>query len=135
MKMSLLIVATLLLNGCAASEEKDERREETAMVDFIEINELVSVGVLRTMEREQLSTRTINDTYIIVSTRRQDYLLEYYSRCMRRYDGQVEPDIRRDSAALYPGVDTFRGCRIKAIYAIEPGQVDELREIGRSVGG
>ena len=33
---------------------------------------------------------------------------------------------------LYAGADTFRGCRIKAIYALEPGQADELREIGRA---
>jgi len=135
MKMSLLIVATLLLTASAASEEKDDRREETAMADFIAINELVSVDAIRTMAREQLVATAVNDTYIIVSTRKQDYLVEYYVRCTQRYDGQVEPDVRRDSTALYPGVDTFRGCRIKAIYAIGPGQVDELRDIGRSVGG
>jgi len=135
MKTSLLVVAALLLSACAAPGEKDGPRDETAIADFIEVNELVSVDVIRTMQREQLVATAVNDTYIIVSTRKQDYLLEYYVRCTQRYDGQVEPDVRRDSTALYPGVDTFRGCRIKAIYAIGPGQVDELRDIGRSVGG
>jgi hypothetical protein len=133
MRTSLFVVATLLLIACAAPDEKDGRRDETAITDFIEINELVSVDAIRT--REQLVARRVNDTYYIVSTRKQDYLLEYYSRCMRRYDGSIEPDKRQDARALYPRIDTFRGCRIKAIYAIEPAQVDELREIGKSVGG
>jgi len=133
MRTSLLVVATLLLIACAAPDEKDGRREDTAITDFIEVNELVSVDAIRTMD--QLVGRKVNDTYYIVSTRKQDYLLEYYDRCMLRYDGSVEPDRRQDSRALYPRIDTFRGCRIKAIYAISPGQVDEVRDIGKSVGG
>jgi len=133
MRTLLLVVATLLLIACAAPDEKDDRRDETAITDFIEINELVPVDAIRTMD--QLVAREVNDTYYIVSTRKQDYLLVYYGPCMRRYDGTVEPDRRQDWRALYPRTDTFRGCRIKAIYAIEPGQVDELRAIGKSVGG
>jgi hypothetical protein len=53
---------------------------------------------------------------------------------MPRYDGRIEPDRRKDAHALYPRIDTFRGCRIKAIYAITPGQVDEVRDIGKSIG-
>lgn len=125
-------VATLalLITACAAPGDTEEPREESPIVDFIEVNELPAVDKIRTME--QLTARDVNDTYVIVSTRRQDYLLEYHSRCYRRDDGSVEPDVRRDSRALYPGLDTFRGCRIKAIYELEPGQADELRQIGRA---
>ena len=133
MRTLLLVVATLLLIACAAPDEKDGGREETAITDFIEVNELVAVDAIRTLD--QLEAKKVNDTYYIVSTRKQHYLLEYYSHCVRRYDGSVEPDRRQDARALYPRIDTFRGCRIKAIYAIGPGQVDELREIGKSVGG
>lgn len=133
MKTTTLFVACIALAACAAPGDSKESRKDTAVLDFIEVNELESVDAVRTME--QLSSRKVNDTYLIVSTRKQDYLLEYYSRCMRRFDGRVEPDIRQDSRALYPRVDTFRGCRIKAIYALEPGQADEVREIGKSVGG
>lgn len=133
MKTTTLFVACIALAACAASGDSKESRKDTAVLDFIEVNELESVDAVRTME--QLSSRKVNDTYLIVSTRKQDYLLEYYSRCMRRFDGGVEPDIRQDSRALYPRVDTFRGCRIKAIYALEPGHADEVREIGKSVGG
>ena len=65
---------------------------------------------------------------------REDYLLEYFSRCLRNMDGRVEPDIRRDARRIYAGADTFRGCRIKELYSLDPAQADELREIGESVG-
>ena len=123
----------MLLAACAASDEKEERREQTAIADFIATNELESVKAIRTLD--QLSSSDVSDLYIIVSTRREDFLLEYYSRCVRRFDGRVEPDVRQDSRALYPKIDTFRGCRIKAIYALQPGQADEIKALGRSVGG
>ena len=135
MKPVMPLLAALLLAACATSGDPEERREETAIADFIEVNELVSVDVLRTRTMDQLASREVSDLYALVSTRREDYLLEFYSRCMGRFDGRVEPDIRRSPGALYPGVDTFRGCRIKAIYALGPGQADEVRALGRSVGG
>ena len=132
-KITALLIASFLLAACAASDEKEERREETAIADFIEVNELASVNSIRTLD--QLSSSSVSDLYLVVSTRKEDFLLEYYSRCERGCDGRVKPDIRQDSRALYPRVDTFRGCRIKAIYALQPGQADEIKELGRSVGG
>ena len=129
-KSTAIVFVAILITACAAPGDPEEPREESAIVDFIEVNELPRVDKVRTVE--QLTARDVNDMYVIVSTRRQDYLLEYYSRCYRRDDGRVEPDVRRDSRALYPGMDTFRGCRIKAIYELEPGQADELRDIGRA---
>jgi hypothetical protein len=135
-KPVMLLLAVQLLAACATSGESEERREETAIADFSEVNELVSVDALRTRTMEPLSSREVGDRFVLVSARREDdYLLEFYSRCTRRFDGRVEPDIRKDAGALYPRVDTFRGCRIKAIYALGPGQADEVRELGKSVGG
>lgn len=133
MKITALLIASALLTACAALDDKEGRREETAIADFIEVNELTSVDSIRTLD--QLSSSNATDLYIIVTARREDFLLEYYSRCMKDFDGRVKPDIRQDSRALYPKIDTFRGCRIKAIYALEPGQADEIRALGRSVGG
>lgn len=129
-RTTFLLLLAAAVAACAAPDERDGPRDDTAIDDFIEVNELAAVDVVRT--RDQLVAREVNETFLIVSTRREDYLLEYFSRCTRRDDGRVEPDVRRDSRALYPGVDTFRGCRIKAIYELEPGQADELREIGRA---
>ncbi|MDH3621997.1 MAG: DUF6491 family protein [Gammaproteobacteria bacterium] len=125
-----LAAAAVVLAACAAPEERDPVREDAPIRDFIDVNELAEVRVIRTLD--QLSSREVNDYYVIVSTRREDYLLEYFSRCLPNYDGRVEPDVRRDSRALYPGADTYRGCRIKTIYALEPGQADELHEIGKA---
>lgn len=127
-----LFVAAVLLAACATPGEPEERREESAIADFIAVSELDSVDAIRTMD--QLSSKKVSELYVVVSTRRDDFLIEYFSRCVRRFDGRVEPDVRQDARALYPRIDTFGGCRIKAIYALEPGQADEVREIGRSVG-
>lgn len=131
MRALLLLTVSTLLVACASSSE-DERDEETAFVDFIEINELESVDVIRTMD--QLSSILLNDEYVIVSSGRKDFLVEYYTRCIEEFDGRPKPDIRRNARAIYAKADTYRGCRIKAIYALEAGHVDELRQLGRSVG-
>jgi len=133
LKITALMIASMLLAACAAPDEKEDRREETAIADFIDVNELASVKSIRTME--QLSSSTISERYVILSTRREEFLLEYYSRCERRFDGSVAPDVRQDGRALYPKTDTYRGCRIKALYALLPGQADEIKALGRSVGG
>ena len=129
-RTAVITFVVAVLAACAAPGDTEVPREELAIVDFIEVNELAEMDKIRTMET--LTAKDVNDTYVIVSTRRQDYLLEYFSRCYPRDDGRIEPDIRRDSRALYPGVDTFRGCRIKALYELEPGQAEELREIARA---
>lgn len=129
-RTAVITLVAAALAACAAPGDTEAPREELAIVDFIEVNELAELDKIRTMET--LTAKDVNDTYVIVSTRRQDYLLEYFSRCYPRDDGRIEPDIRRDSRALYPGVDTFRGCRIKALYELEPGQAEELREIARA---
>jgi len=132
MQTLLLIIFSALLVGCASTTEED-RDDDTAFVDFIEVNELESVDLIRTMD--QLSSIPLNDEYIIVSTRRESFLLEYFSRCWSSFEGRPEPDVRRDARAIYARIDTFRGCRIKAIYPLEAGHVDELRQLGQSVGG
>jgi len=129
-KAGTLLLAAAFLVACATSQEQDERLEDTAIADFIAVNELASVDVIRTMD--QLTFKEVSDEYVLVSTRREDFLLQYFNRCIRYTDGRVEPDFRRDARALYAGADTFRGCRIKAIYALEPGQADEVREIAEA---
>lgn len=134
MKKLTLLIAGLAVTACASTDEADEpRKEETAVQDYIEINGLDSVSSI--WNDNALSFDEIDDTFLLVSTKRQDYLLEYFSRCIRYTDGGVEPDIRRDWRRIYAGADTFRGCRIKKLYSLDPAQADELREIGRSVGG
>ena len=133
MKIMARLVGVLVVTACAAPGADDGHRRDTAVTDFIEVNELVEQAAVRSLD--QLEAREINDRFVIVSTRREDYLLLYYSRCIQGVDGRIVPDVRQDSRALYAGVDTFRGCRIKAIYRLAPGQAEELLELGRAVGG
>lgn len=133
MKTTALLIATILLAACATSDEQEDRREETAIADFIEVNELVSHASIRTME--QYAASVVSNMHVIISTRKEDYLLEYFTRCRKRINGRVDPDYRKDARTLYAKADTYRGCRIKAIYALQPGQADEIRELGGSVGG
>ena len=131
--MAALLTTTLWLAACASSGEKEDRNEATAVADFIAVNELTSANVIRTMD--QMSFHALSDLHVLVKTRREEFLLEYFSRCINYSGSRVEPDYRKDSRALYAKADTFRGCRIKALYRLEPGQADELRTIGETVGG
>jgi hypothetical protein len=77
----------------------------------------------------------LNDRYVILSTRREQYLLEYPYPC--RDDPITQrprPDIRRDARAIYADSDTFRGCPIGALYAITADQAEELKSIGEAPG-
>jgi hypothetical protein len=133
MKRIVLLALCLATAACASTDNAEEPRKETAVQDYIAVNELDSVSSMRT--DGTLSYYEINDTYLLVSTNREDFLLEYFTGCMRYTEGRVEPDFRRDPRRIYAGADTFRGCRIKELYSLDPAQADELREIGRSVGG
>ena len=82
----------------------------------------------------QLNGYDINDYYVILSERKKKYLLEYRQRCTRDYYGRVQPDIRNDPKAIRPRIDTYRGCRIKAIYAIDEALEGELKAIGKAPG-
>lgn len=132
MKITALFVAIMLLSACAATDEQAGDRTRTAIADFIEVNELVSLDSIRTVD--QLSTIEVSDQHFIVSTRRDDFLLEH-ARCVKPVDGRIQPDYRKDLRTLYARADTYRGCYIKAIYALEPGQADEIKNLGVSVGG
>lgn len=126
MNKALCLPAMFFLCACAASEE-DERLD--AIDDFIQVSELEEVGAIRTVDR--LDQDVLNDRYVIVTTRKERFLLAYFSPCPELYDQTRRPDVRRYPHAIYAGSDTFRGCRIKAIYSINAGQVAELEEMGR----
>lgn len=130
MKYIALIAGTVLLGACATSHQLEEIN---AVKDFIEINDLPQAESIRTFD--QLDQEELNDRFIIVSNRRETFLIEYTQRCiMDPITNQVRPDIRRDSRHIYAGIDTFRGCRIKTIYGITEDQAQELQMIGEAPG-
>ncbi|MBT8081654.1 MAG: hypothetical protein KJP08_11085 [Gammaproteobacteria bacterium] len=124
------LAALLLLGACAATEEAEDA---SAFRDFIEVTELKSVQAIRTFGA--LDHEVLNDEYVVVTNRDQDYLLEYWGSCAKDpFTLRVKPDVRRDARKMYVGIDTFRGCRIKALYELSPDQVIELRNMGMAPG-
>ena len=130
MKHFALIITAALLGACATSHQEERIN---AVRDFIDVNDLPQAESIRTFE--QLDQKELNEQFIIVSNRREHFLIEYSQRCI--YDpltNRPRPDVRRDSRHIYPGIDTFRGCRIKTIYAISEDQVQELQGLGEAPG-
>ena len=130
MKYYAALVTLFLLVGCASTGQ-DERINATK--DFVEVNELEKVAKIRTYDR--IGQHVLNDRYVILSTRREQYLLEYSHACREDpFSNRVRPDVRRDAGAIYADSDTFRGCSIRALYAISADQAEELKSIGTAPG-
>ena len=130
MKRYALLLALSLLAACATTNQEERIN---AVKDFIEVSELPKTDVIRTFDR--LEQQVLNDRYVIVSTRKDQYLLEYAYTCREDpFTNQVKPDVRRDARAIYAGADTFRGCQIKTIYVITKDQAEEIKNIGEAPG-
>ena len=130
MKRHASLLVLMFLTACATTGQEERIN---AVKDFIEVNELEKADKIRTFER--IEQHVLNDRFVIVSTRREQYLLEYPMPC--RDDPLTrgpKPDIRRDSSAIYAGSDTFRGCQIRALYPITEDQAEELKSIGKAPG-
>ena len=122
-----LVLAALLLGACASEEERPD-----AIDDFIVVSDLEEVNVIRSYI--QFEQKVLNELYVIVYTRKEQYLLAYETRCRVMYDMPRRPDRRGDPYAIYADTDTFRGCHIKALYTITVEQAAELMEMGRAPG-
>jgi hypothetical protein len=125
-----MLVALMFLVACATTSQEEQIN---ATKDFVEVNELQEVAKIRTFDR--IDQHVLNDRYVILSTRREQYLLEYPYPC--RDDPITQrprSDVRRDARAIYATGDTFRGCQIRAFYAITADQAEELKSIGKAPG-
>ena len=134
MKTVFLFVALLAaaVGGCA-SDQKIPSRE--AVDDFVVVSELPPTDSIRYFGHLQLQQTYLNDYYVIMSTRKEDYLIEFTKRCWALTDNsQVKTDIRHESNVLRAKFDTIRGCRIKAMYPINKGQAEELKSLGDAPG-
>ena len=129
MNKALLLIAALSIAACAAT---DEEKSPDAIIDFIEVNDLEEVSVIRSYKG--FGQSVLNDRYVIVTTRKEQYLLAYAYRCSEFNEATREPDVRSEPHAIHAKSETFRGCRIKALYPISKGQQQELEEIGQAPG-
>ena len=129
---SILLFALVILvlqAGCAARKDP---AVSVAVEDFIAVAQLEELDKIRT--RNDYSWEYLSERFIIVKTRDGEYLLRFQRRCRELYEVPVQPDIRFEPNLLRARFDTIRGCRIDKLYAIEPGQADELRQLGWAPG-
>lgn len=131
MNKNLFFVFAALMLGCAnEAKENDIVARNDAVEDFIVVAELEDAGVIRTTN--QLRHKPITDRYIILEDRRSTHLLVFTRRCRELEQSGpagVTPDIRYDTNRLRSRTDTYRGCRIEALYEVTEGQAQELLDL------
>ena len=134
MKKTSRVLGVLLaaaFSVACSSQGKIPSRE--AVDDYVAVAELEEVQTAR--YTRQLTQSYLNDHYIILSERGDHYLAEFVRRCFELSDHQrITPDVRRDHNAIRARFDTIRGCRIKTLYKLNEGQVEELRSLGDAPG-
>ncbi len=121
----VIVVLAIFLGGCATSSESTV---SDAVKDYIGAAELAPQNELRTYG--DYSYRAISQRYIIVATRREEFLVEFTRDCRELDELRVTPDYRYDANTLRARFDTIRGCHIGKIYAIDKGQAEELKNLG-----
>ena len=120
------------LTACATPYNPQEIE---AVRDYVAVAELQTVDRIR-LDR-QISYSYLNDRYVIIPSRRQDYLVEFDRNCfeLRRTDFTYEMvDQRQDASTLRSRFDTIRGCRISTFYEVTDEQVKELKNLGDAPG-
>lgn len=124
----LLGLATLLaIASCVTTNQPDPVLQ--AFEDFIEIGELPESEEIR--HRGNLHYEYLNDYFVLMKTRRENFLVRLARRCTELTDPYtVKPDYRREANVIRSRFDTIRGCRIDKIYPLNPGQVEELKALG-----
>ena len=129
MRGLLLLLLATVLAACAGS--RDPRPDVLAVKDFVEVSGLEEVDRIRSDRASGFDE--LNLRYIIYNTRRQDYLIEFNRDCWEIRDTfDIQADHRQDPNYIRPRVDTIRGCRIHRAYALNEGQVEELKSMGEA---
>ena len=131
MKKTAILIAALTLSACVTGYNPQEIE---AVRDYIAANKLQEVDRIR--RNDQASYTYINDYFVIMPSRRGDYLAEFVSECreLRQTFDYTMRDERSDTIWLRSRFDTIRGCRIGTFYEINEAQRIELRELGDAPG-
>lgn len=131
MKRIAILFAALTLSACVTGYDPQEIE---AVRDYVAANQLEEVDKIR--RNDQASYTYLNDYFVIMPSRREDYLAEFVSECRElreRFDRSMA-DARNDTIWIRARFDTIRGCRIGKFYAINEAQAIELRELGDAPG-
>ena len=132
MKRFLILAAATMLGACASTdpdsmEKSPEELKNEAIEDFIKVTELESADRIRLSG--QLHHEVITEDYVFARDNRNTWLIAFAQRCYDIEGPYVQPDVRHDSRTLRSRFDTIRGCRIRDIYPVTDGMVDEIEAL------
>jgi len=124
-----IVAAAILLAACAGNpEEKSVVSRNDAIDDYIEVADLTEIDQIRI--KRELHHKLITEDYILVDDGKDTYLVAFLRRCRELNEINVTPDYRYDARILDARYDTYRGCKIRSLYAITEGQAAELLDLG-----
>ncbi len=133
MKKTVFLLMIMVVGGCSSTPQTP--REVEAVRDFVVAAELEEVTEIRL--RSQMGYTDLNVRFVLIPTRRGDYLVEFQRDCRALTNTEITPDmvdVRQNRNVLRAKFDTIRGCRIARIYAITAEQSDELKVLGDAPG-
>ena len=133
MKKTVFLLTIMIAGGCSTTAQAP--REVEAVRDFVVAAELEEVREIRL--RRQLGYTELNVRFVLVPTRRNDYLVEFQRDCRALRNTEITPDmvdVRQNRNVLRAKFDTIRGCRIARIYEITEAQSEELKVLGDAPG-
>ena len=120
----------LMLAACAGNSEKESViAKNDAIDDYIKVAELKNIEQIRV--KRQLHHKVLTEQYILIYDDRDPYLAAFARRCRELNETEVKPDYRHDASSLYAKFDTYRGCRLQALYEVSNGQAVELLDLGK----
>ena len=132
MKNRAAIAILVALTACAAQEEAITQDIEQAVRDFIAVRELPEAKEMRTSNNDHWEE--IDENFVIYTTRREVYLVEFMRRCRELNEFPVVADERSGGNAVRARFDTLRGCHIAKLFPLTEAEVAELSAIGESPG-
>jgi len=131
-KNKTVIALLVMLTACAAQEEATTQDTEQAVRDFIAVRQLEEAKEMRTSNNDHWEE--IDENFVIYTTRREVFLLEFTRRCYELNQYPVVADERKSGNVVRARFDTLRGCHIAKLFPLTEGEVAELSAIGESPG-
>ena len=127
---TIIGIALMALAACAGTpDEESVLSKNDPIDDFIAVADLKVVNLFR--YRGELHHKQISKDYILVydGKDKSPHLLAFMRRCHNVSEENAKPDRRYDTRSLDARTDTYRGCRIRNLYELTPGQVVELSDL------
>ncbi len=124
----------MLLLGCAAEDEKEDKRppggKGRASVEELRVyvDEVKPERVYTVRFKEPLRWKYLNDYFVIMETRNGPHLVEMAWECKDLNASQIYSDMadrREKRGILRAQIDTIRGCRIESFYKLPAAKAVE----------